>query len=231
MSKGYVISKCYDDFPDIQFLFGDKWITVSPDDYVLDISENKDRSMCVLMLTQGEQAFFVMGLPAFMDYYTIHDEDNNRLGFVPHSNSKKGALVDGKQPSQGFESTNPTDLPVSIWSWVISSVMVLTFMACWFGVVIRTAVSRNSQIKVPVIAAVAFIFTLAFSSIVYFRVQPLINELIVGPKNYQASYRSAVKSGVHAATSPYGKLIDDYGLAILAASVFLLYKAAQKLNT
>lgn len=51
VADGYVISKCYDDFPIVYFLFGDKWLQVEPADYVVDISEQQDRSICVLLLS------------------------------------------------------------------------------------------------------------------------------------------------------------------------------------
>ena len=40
VADGYVISKCYDDFPIVYFLFGSKWLAVNPEDYVVDISES-----------------------------------------------------------------------------------------------------------------------------------------------------------------------------------------------
>lgn len=39
LSAGYVVTKCYDDFPTIHFLFGEKWIAIDPRDYVVDISD------------------------------------------------------------------------------------------------------------------------------------------------------------------------------------------------
>ena len=65
-----------------------------PEEYVLDISERQDRSICVLLISQGEQPFFIMGLPIYMNYYTIHDEANNQLGFVPHDKSPKDRLAE-----------------------------------------------------------------------------------------------------------------------------------------
>jgi len=39
VADGYVISKCYEDFPMLHFLFNDKWLTVEPESYVVDISD------------------------------------------------------------------------------------------------------------------------------------------------------------------------------------------------
>lgn len=93
LAQGYVISKCYDDFPVVSFLFEDKWLQVYPDEYVVDISETQDRSMCVLLMSEGDHPFIIMGLPIYMNYYTVHDDDNNRIGFAPHSTSSKSAIT------------------------------------------------------------------------------------------------------------------------------------------
>ena len=92
VASGYVVTKCYEDFPTIQFLLGSKWVTIDADEYVVDISDNQDRSICVLLLSQGDADFFVMGLPLFMDYYTVHDDTNGQIGFVPHSTSTKSPI-------------------------------------------------------------------------------------------------------------------------------------------
>jgi len=39
LKDGYVISKCYKDFPAIHFLFGELWVSVYADEYMVDLSE------------------------------------------------------------------------------------------------------------------------------------------------------------------------------------------------
>ena len=39
LKDGYVISKCYEDFPPIHFLFGEHWVNVYADEYVFDLSD------------------------------------------------------------------------------------------------------------------------------------------------------------------------------------------------
>ena len=72
-------------------MFDKTWLTVDPADYVVDISDTQDRSLCLLRIAQGEQPFAVMGLPLLMNYYTIHDDVKGQIGFVPHSYSTKSA--------------------------------------------------------------------------------------------------------------------------------------------
>ena len=49
MKDGIVNTLCYD-FPPLYFMFDNKWIMVSPEDYVIDFSDAQDRSLCILML-------------------------------------------------------------------------------------------------------------------------------------------------------------------------------------
>ena len=48
--QGYVVSKCYGNFPSLFFMFDYKWIEVKPNEYVKDISERQDLSQCLLMV-------------------------------------------------------------------------------------------------------------------------------------------------------------------------------------
>ena len=95
VEAGYVVTKCYPDFPTMFFLFDEKWIAVEPAEYVIDVSENKDRSLCVLLISPGQEAFLVMGLPLYMNYYTVHEDIHNRIGFAPHASSPKKSLTLG----------------------------------------------------------------------------------------------------------------------------------------
>ena len=68
-----------------------------------------------------------MGLPVYMNYYSVHDEEQNRIGFVPHNKSDKFAVSLGAQPERVLVSTNPEDLPDTALSWIITIFLVLLF--------------------------------------------------------------------------------------------------------
>ena len=54
----------------------------------------------MMLLTKSETPFLVMGLPLYVGYYAVHDDEKNRLGFVPHDGSKyKGPYVATSFPS------------------------------------------------------------------------------------------------------------------------------------
>ena len=62
---------------------------MDPQDYVRDISDEENGSQCLLLIVKGQTPFLVMGLPLYKGYYTVHDDANSRLGFVPHVGSTK----------------------------------------------------------------------------------------------------------------------------------------------
>jgi len=70
-------------------MFDNKWIMVSPDDYVIDISDAGDRSSCILMIFPQASTFHIMGMPLLIGYYTIHEMDESRIGIAPHNGSMK----------------------------------------------------------------------------------------------------------------------------------------------
>ena len=100
LNYGSIISKCYDTFPALHFMFDKIWLTVNVEDYVIDVSEAQDRSQCYLLITKGELPFLVLGLPIFNGYYMVHDDVNGRLGFAAGIRSSK------KDPQWGTVPTN-----------------------------------------------------------------------------------------------------------------------------
>ncbi len=61
--------------PDLHFMFDKKWLTVKRDDYQVDVSEDQDGSICMLLLKGSDsRPFLIMGLPLYVDYYTVHDD-------------------------------------------------------------------------------------------------------------------------------------------------------------
>ena len=130
LTYGYVMSKCYNDFPVLHFLFDRKWLAVHPQDYVVDVSEKKDRSLCVLLLSPGTHPFLVMGMPLYMNYYAVHEDSNERIGFAPHTSSPKAGLSKGIQPERVLGSTNPVT-KMSALSWYIAWAFIILFATVW----------------------------------------------------------------------------------------------------
>lgn len=115
-----------------------------------------------------------------MDYYTVHDDDNNKIGFAPRTGSSKEKLRNGVRPTRVLESTDPADQEVSPWSWIISSLLILSFMVCWTCVICNSLSNRKDRVNPGALVCIAVGFIITFSVIVFFYIQPIINDFIVG---------------------------------------------------
>ena len=127
-----------------------------------------------------------MGLPIYMDYYTVHDERRTTIGFAPNSASSKSAASRGVKPTRILESANPPDPPVNAWSWVISIALCVVF--CSMLVLLVTENNDgddgrggsdggfNETSLIVVAAFMAIIFCL----VVFYYLQPIINEWLAG---------------------------------------------------
>ena len=92
ITKGYVYTRCYRNFPTLYFMFDGYWIEVLPEEYVWDTSNAQDRSQCALLITATEGPMNIFGMPLFHQYYTIHDMEGGRLGYVPINSTTKSPL-------------------------------------------------------------------------------------------------------------------------------------------
>lgn len=80
-------------------------------------------------------AMNIMGMPVFVDYYTIHDPVTGKVGYVPHNTSAKKDLEAGVASTTQFleigetgGSMNGTALFIS---WSLSLVMMYLIFDYW----------------------------------------------------------------------------------------------------
>ena len=222
LASGYVMTKCYNDFPILYFMFDNRWISIEPKEYVVDISDSQDRSLCILLLTEGEQSFFVMGLPLYMNYYTIHDEAKGRIGFAPHTTSTKGAPQPGEQPSRVFQSSNPEPEEDSALSWIIAGVLVCGFGCIWLCLISETMANSPSGEQPAYLCLACCCITGIFSIIVFMFLQPIMDRFIKdrwGEPAEAAITFSQVQAS-HNSTSPIELAIYFIFAAVLAGTVF-----------
>jgi hypothetical protein len=84
-------------------MMNDHWIEIKPEEYLFDVSEAGDRSICHIAMLGNNYNFFLMGLPFFQGYYTIHDMDAPQIGYIPTIRSSKSYLKQGPVPTQILE--------------------------------------------------------------------------------------------------------------------------------
>ena len=88
--EGAILTECNHEFPNIYFLYEGFWIEASAKDYLFAVDDAQVE--CVFFIFPQDAPINVIGMPAFVDYYTIHDPVTGNVGFVPHSTSMKETL-------------------------------------------------------------------------------------------------------------------------------------------
>ena len=101
------------------------------------------------------------------------------MGFAPRAGSTKTALIEGTQPDRVYDSLDPEDLPLSLYSWYISAGLVLVFIGVWMYIIASALAKRPGQVHLGTMATVALGFIVIFGVIVYVYLQPIINKLII----------------------------------------------------
>jgi len=77
----------------------------------------------------------VIGMPAFVDYYTIHDPETGIVGFVPHSTSSKSDVQRGYPSDTQFltvaEVSQGSNSTALFTSWAICLVLMYLIFDFW----------------------------------------------------------------------------------------------------
>ena len=77
-----------DKLPIVEMNFGGHWLEVLPEDYLIELSSGK----CAICVAELSVDFWILGDAFLRGYYSVHDIDNLRMGFVPHAGSSKVAV-------------------------------------------------------------------------------------------------------------------------------------------
>ena len=89
-----------------------------------------------MLITPIEAAWNVLGMPLYVDYYSIHDPETGIIGWAPNSGSEKGSVKFGTVPPSSqflevrFQPTAPResiDWIASFSAWAIT----LIFIGLW----------------------------------------------------------------------------------------------------
>ena len=119
----------YSDMLSFELLYQDYWMTVSPEDYIVDISWNSDGSNCAICMDKDEYEW-ILGDAFMRGWYNIHDHDYARMGFAPYVGSHKPAATHngGVYPTEPVPDYYETDA-----YWVILGFNAYAFLAFAFA--------------------------------------------------------------------------------------------------
>ena len=132
-----VRTECSADYPSIFFMFDGNWLEVSPHDYIF---EQEDGETCILLIMPVETPMNMLGMPIFLDYYTIHDPESGKIGWAPHTGSEKDTVVSGPLPpkyqvlevrSLPVPPTEPIDWISILVSWTFTSGLIYLSFLGW----------------------------------------------------------------------------------------------------
>jgi hypothetical protein len=115
-------------------MFNELWIEVKGYDYMVDVSPNRDMSLCQLLLYKNPQAFNVFGSPLLRGYYTTHDSTNAKITFTPTPNSGKSKLPIGMLPTQNFNA--PLSYSMSIWIYMLTAILNVVLACIYYFILI-----------------------------------------------------------------------------------------------
>ena len=105
--------------PTIYLRFGGYWLEVKNTDYATPNPASSDN--CQLLLGVNED-FWALGMAVIRGYYVSHDLTNDRLGFVPQSDSLKSVPV--YDPAKSTDTTTPlTDTTYELPSWALDLII------------------------------------------------------------------------------------------------------------
>ena len=118
VEQGQVLVQCDYQFPNLYFMIGDYWLEVRPEEYVLDVSEGNDASLCIFAISQNTESFNILGGPVLQDYYSIFNLEDGTIGVAPHTVSQKEVLADATLPKQKLSSAKNVMI-ARVVTWVI----------------------------------------------------------------------------------------------------------------
>jgi len=130
--NGRLYTLCSNEFPSIYFLIDGIYLEVAKKDYVVDVSQQQDGSICLVQIAATDSPFLILGMPLFVDYTTVFDDLESTVDFWPTKGSAKGELKSEAIPKQALRLL--TDFEISEYSEYVAD----TFATLTFGFVVAT---------------------------------------------------------------------------------------------
>lgn len=144
IEDGFIITSCRASWKPLYLMISGYWIQILPEDYVYDVSENGDRSVCHLAILKNTLDYWLLGMPFYQGYYVIHNmgelQDNGTymnptVGFAPHVDSKKFPLQPSELPINFLKvvRNNLIEMYVPPIYLAICVLIFALLMYCWLN--------------------------------------------------------------------------------------------------
>ena len=124
------------------------------------------------MIFANPYPFNLIGAPGFRGYYTVHDPDNDRIGFAPTPDKMKDVIKMGNRPKQALAA--PMPLTTEILINTITVIVMAGIGALYYYLIFPELKKTGLDDWVVILIGLGIVGTL--SSVYYFVVYPLLPE-------------------------------------------------------
>jgi hypothetical protein len=173
---GITFVDCYmvGGFSDMQFMINDHWINITPYDYIWDV--NGDAETCIVMITEHDYDFFVLGLPIFQGFYTHHSVTDSTISWTPLKGLNRPPLEYGAVPADYLfprpvreDSCTVLCVERGFVSWVLNTVIDVVIALPKFIINFTTfTVKMLIQTAIFLVEFAIFLIKLPFLIVYYF---------------------------------------------------------------
>ena len=119
-------------------MFDGYWIETSPEAYLFP---DETGQTCSFLIEPVDAPTNILGMPLYINYYTVHDPEGATIGWAPLKGSTKDSLIEGSMPPKDqflevrevddvgviIEPAKQNSIPAVIISWL------MTFGFCYAG--------------------------------------------------------------------------------------------------
>ena len=162
-------------------MFEGNWLEVNPHDYLF---AQEDGETCTLLIMPVDSPMNILGMPLYLDYYTIHDPEVGTIGFAPNTGSEKETVKRGSVPpsSQFLEvrllpafPLEPINITALASAWAVTLIFMGLWYQGWKSFAKPTWVETLDTTRYIVVTVLLILFTLIVS---IFSIQPILYLLI-----------------------------------------------------
>lgn len=128
--SGFYIAKCSDvnKFKSLHLYIDNLWFEFTPKYYMIELGESYNGYDCLLGFSQG--SVFLLGDSFLANYYSIHDNENSRIGFAPSVTSDAVIDPDFPYPDEQLKILSKVTIMHYLWMFLIEG---LVFGAIFYG--------------------------------------------------------------------------------------------------
>jgi len=133
----YIFGHCdHLNYPPVYLMVGVHWLEFAAIDYVIKPSNWQEGDACFIGFMKSPEEFWLLGDTFFRGYYTIHNDDQNKVGVMPHATSTKSrpefhTYLPTQELTEFYEWTTSMIIITVIAVILVVTVIVLFFVYVW----------------------------------------------------------------------------------------------------